>query len=225
MALLENPGISDLPSFSNIKQTSEPIKDSSYSARAPSVTVKSTSNDIESEHLEKTRFGIEEHPIDVVRHIKVGIIGAGLAGITAGVLLPAKLPGLDLRIYDKNADVVRQITTLYSVPMLTSGPGRHLVNLPFTRSAAILEILTLPTTGLKTHIRVFGVTYLHTPINQDSLPTLSGQKSLLREPRFETTGKAWHESITCINTFDFGNRYKRQSGSPMRGSGKSLLSM
>jgi hypothetical protein len=38
--------------------------------------------------------------------IKVGVIGAGLAGITAGVLLPAKLPGLDLRIYDKNADVV-----------------------------------------------------------------------------------------------------------------------
>jgi hypothetical protein len=223
MTLLENPGISALPSFSNIKQTSEPIKDSSYSARAPSVTVKSTSSDIESDHLEKTRFGIEEHPIDVVRQIKVGIIGAGLAGITAGVLLPAKLPGLDLRIYDKNADVVRQITTLYSVLMLTSGPGRHLVNLPsFTRSAAIL---TLPTTGLKTHIRVFGVTYLHTPINQDSLPTLSGQKSLLREPRFETTGKAWHESITCINTFDFSNRYKRQSGSPMRGSGKSLLSM
>jgi hypothetical protein len=222
MALLDNPGISALPSFSNIKQTSEPIKDSSYSARAPSVTVKSTSNDIESDHLGKPRFGIEEHPIDVVRHIKVGIIGAGLAGITAGVLLPAKLPGLDLRIYDKNADVVRQITTPYSVLMLTSGPGRHLVNLPFTRSAAIL---TLPTTGLKTHIRVFGVTYLRTPINQDSLPTLSGQKSLLREPRFETTGKAWHESITCINTFDFGNRYKRQSGSPMRGSGKSLLSM
>ncbi|KAL2867367.1 flavin-containing monooxygenase [Aspergillus lucknowensis] len=50
-------------------------------------------------------FQIEEHPIDDVRSIKVGVIGAGLSGITAGVLLPAKLPGLDLRIYDKNADV------------------------------------------------------------------------------------------------------------------------
>ncbi|KAE8353796.1 hypothetical protein BDV28DRAFT_164689 [Aspergillus coremiiformis] len=50
-------------------------------------------------------FAIEEHPIDEVRNIKVGIIGAGIAGITAGILLPAKLPGLDLRIYDKNADV------------------------------------------------------------------------------------------------------------------------
>ncbi|KAF7171420.1 hypothetical protein CNMCM6106_005797 [Aspergillus hiratsukae] len=50
-------------------------------------------------------FEIEEHPIDEVRQIKVGVLGAGLSGITAGVLLPAKVPGLDLRIYDKNADV------------------------------------------------------------------------------------------------------------------------
>ncbi|KAL4895280.1 hypothetical protein BDV59DRAFT_199951 [Aspergillus ambiguus] len=53
----------------------------------------------------KVQFELEEHPIDEVRPIKVGIIGAGLSGITAGALLPAKLPGLDLRIYDKNADV------------------------------------------------------------------------------------------------------------------------
>ncbi|GKZ34794.1 hypothetical protein AbraIFM66950_005150 [Aspergillus brasiliensis] len=50
-------------------------------------------------------FEIEEHPIDEVRPIKVGVIGAGLAGITAGVLFPAKLPGLDLRIYEKNSGV------------------------------------------------------------------------------------------------------------------------
>ncbi|KAL5334155.1 hypothetical protein BJX70DRAFT_402858 [Aspergillus crustosus] len=59
----------------------------------------------ESKASSKPAFQIEEHPIDQVRPIKVGIIGAGLSGITAGVLLPAKLPGLDLRIYDKNADV------------------------------------------------------------------------------------------------------------------------
>ncbi|PWY77689.1 flavin-binding monooxygenase [Aspergillus eucalypticola CBS 122712] len=50
-------------------------------------------------------FEIEEHPIDELRPIKVGVIGAGLAGITAGALLPAKLPGLDLRIYEKNSGV------------------------------------------------------------------------------------------------------------------------
>lgn len=58
-------------------------------------------------------FEIEEHPIDQVRPIKVGVIGAGLAGITAGILFPVKLPGLDLRIYDKNADVVRYLPTFY----------------------------------------------------------------------------------------------------------------
>ncbi|KAJ5354699.1 hypothetical protein N7541_005743 [Penicillium brevicompactum] len=51
------------------------------------------------------QFTLEEHPVDEVRPIKVGVIGAGLTGITAGVMLPAKLPGLDLRIYEKNADV------------------------------------------------------------------------------------------------------------------------
>lgn len=51
-------------------------------------------------------FRLEEHPIDQLRPIKVGVIGGGLSGVTAGILLPAKLPGLDLRIYDKNADLV-----------------------------------------------------------------------------------------------------------------------
>lgn len=35
------------------------------------------------------------------------MIGAGISGITAGVLLPAKVPGIDLTIYEKNSDVVR----------------------------------------------------------------------------------------------------------------------
>lgn len=34
------------------------------------------------------------------------MIGAGLAGINCGVLLPRKVPGLELVIYDKNSDVV-----------------------------------------------------------------------------------------------------------------------
>lgn len=51
-------------------------------------------------------FELEAHPVDTVQPMKVGVIGAGLAGITAGILIPAKVPGLDLRIYEKNADVV-----------------------------------------------------------------------------------------------------------------------
>lgn len=37
-----------------------------------------------------TNFKISEHPIDEVRTLKVGIVGSGLAGLTAGALLPAK---------------------------------------------------------------------------------------------------------------------------------------
>ncbi|OBT76266.1 hypothetical protein VF21_03316 [Pseudogymnoascus sp. 05NY08] len=35
----------------------------------------------------------------------VAVIGAGISGITAGILLPAKVPGIDLTIYEKNSDV------------------------------------------------------------------------------------------------------------------------
>jgi hypothetical protein len=44
--------------------------------------------------------------IDHVRELKVAVIGAGLAGINAGILLPAKVPGIKLIIYEKNEDVV-----------------------------------------------------------------------------------------------------------------------
>jgi ribulose 1,5-bisphosphate synthetase/thiazole synthase len=64
-----------------------------------------TDKEVDGSDRADTHFELEEHPVDEVRPIKVGIIGAGLTGITAGVMLPAKLPGLDLRIYDKNADV------------------------------------------------------------------------------------------------------------------------
>jgi protoporphyrinogen oxidase len=38
--------------------------------------------------------------------LQVAVIGAGIAGITAGVLLPRKVPGIQLTIFDKNNDVV-----------------------------------------------------------------------------------------------------------------------
>ncbi|RAK99361.1 flavin-containing monooxygenase [Aspergillus ibericus CBS 121593] len=75
----------------------------------PTVSLKSLVNEtvLADRTKEEARpaFEIEEHPIDQVRPIKVGVIGAGLAGITAGILFPAKVPGLDLRIYEKNAGV------------------------------------------------------------------------------------------------------------------------
>ncbi|KAF5536972.1 flavin-binding monooxygenase [Fusarium napiforme] len=50
-------------------------------------------------------FKIEEHPTDQVRDLKVAVIGAGLSGVTAAVLLTAKVPGLDLVVYEKNNNV------------------------------------------------------------------------------------------------------------------------
>lgn len=52
------------------------------------------------------KFELEEHTIDEIPEVSVAVIGAGIGGITAGVLLPAKVPGINLRIYEKNADVV-----------------------------------------------------------------------------------------------------------------------
>ena len=53
-----------------------------------------------------TDFKLTDAPIDEVRELKVAIIGGGITGITAGILLPAKVPGIDLTILEKNDDVV-----------------------------------------------------------------------------------------------------------------------
>ncbi|KAG8529134.1 uncharacterized protein KY384_005769 [Bacidia gigantensis] len=50
-------------------------------------------------------FKLEEHPVDQGQDLKVAVIGAGISGITAGVLLPIKVPGIQLTIIEKNADV------------------------------------------------------------------------------------------------------------------------
>ncbi|KAI0013333.1 FAD/NAD(P)-binding domain-containing protein [Xylariaceae sp. FL0662B] len=43
--------------------------------------------------------------IDEPRQLRVAVIGAGLAGVIAGVILPAKVLGIKLTIFEKNADV------------------------------------------------------------------------------------------------------------------------
>lgn len=44
--------------------------------------------------------------IDEPRSLRVAVIGGGLSGILAGVLLPKKVPGIQLTIFEKNADLV-----------------------------------------------------------------------------------------------------------------------
>lgn len=55
-----------------------------------------------------TDFVLSERPIDEVRPLKVAVIGAGLTGITAGILLPIKVPCIKLTILEKNSDVVSE---------------------------------------------------------------------------------------------------------------------
>ncbi|KAL1383436.1 cyclohexanone monooxygenase [Phyllosticta capitalensis] len=50
-------------------------------------------------------YELEDHFIDDVRPLKVAIVGTGLAGVTAGVILLHKVPKIQLTILDKNADV------------------------------------------------------------------------------------------------------------------------
>lgn len=53
-----------------------------------------------------TVFQLTEAPIDEIRQLSVAVIGAGLTGITASILLSAKVPGVKLTVFDKNPDVV-----------------------------------------------------------------------------------------------------------------------
>jgi len=49
---------------------------------------------------------IEEHAIDDIPSLKAVVVGAGIAGITTGILLPRKVPGLELKIFEKTSDIV-----------------------------------------------------------------------------------------------------------------------
>ncbi|KAL8822254.1 MAG: hypothetical protein Q9191_007005 [Dirinaria sp. TL-2023a] len=63
-------------------------------------------NGYDSGSIPATGFQLEDHPIDEGRKLRVIVIGAGLSGILAGILLPIKVPGIELTILEKNADVV-----------------------------------------------------------------------------------------------------------------------
>ncbi|KAL2889556.1 putative sterigmatocystin biosynthesis monooxygenase stcW [Ceratocystis lukuohia] len=53
----------------------------------------------------QARIPLVDRHIDEPRAVRVAVIGAGLSGILAGALLPAKVPGIKLTIYEKNTDV------------------------------------------------------------------------------------------------------------------------
>ncbi|ROV91505.1 hypothetical protein VMCG_09473 [Cytospora schulzeri] len=55
-------------------------------------------------HYPKSRVNLIDRFVDEPRKIRVVVIGGGLAGILAGCLLPEKVPGIELVIYEKNPD-------------------------------------------------------------------------------------------------------------------------
>lgn len=117
MAAIEGPIVAGLQRLHNSNgYAPAPVHVSVNLKDTTPTEVKAVSEDLKDLPTAKPEFELEEHPIDEVRPIKVGVIGAGLAGVTAGALLPAKLPGLDLRIYDKNADVVCLYLSDYCMP-------------------------------------------------------------------------------------------------------------
>jgi cation diffusion facilitator CzcD-associated flavoprotein CzcO len=55
---------------------------------------------------DKQNLKISNRFIDEPRSLRVAVIGGGLTGIIAGILLPQKVPGIQLTIYEKNHDFV-----------------------------------------------------------------------------------------------------------------------
>ncbi|RMZ81288.1 hypothetical protein DV737_g2550, partial [Chaetothyriales sp. CBS 132003] len=53
----------------------------------------------------RSNLKLPDRHIDNVRTLKVIVVGAGMAGIVSGILLPAKVPKIELHILEKNYDV------------------------------------------------------------------------------------------------------------------------
>ncbi|OAL47186.1 FAD/NAD(P)-binding domain-containing protein [Pyrenochaeta sp. DS3sAY3a] len=48
---------------------------------------------------------LEDHAIDDVRPLRVAVVGAGISGITSAIFLPAKVPKIDLVVYERESDI------------------------------------------------------------------------------------------------------------------------
>ena len=93
----------------------EPLREASKVAQRPiKEGLETLSSQVPPVDYPQTKFELEAHGVDEVRSLRVVVIGAGLSGILAGILLPVKVPKIDLTIYEKNADVV-SIPLNYSI--------------------------------------------------------------------------------------------------------------
>lgn len=118
---LSGPGIADLPSIDVKGHTShEKVSEVNEVSPTPVNSSDSTSaSNGESKPVSypKSRVDLVDRFLDEPRKLRVAVIGGGLSGIIGGCLLPAKVPGIELVIYEKNPNFVSCILTkllLYS---------------------------------------------------------------------------------------------------------------
>ena len=132
-------------------QPDDPMTGNSIEIESDSTWDSNTSNTTPSLQDEwiyphPTEFKLTEKPIDEVRELKVAVIGAGISGITAGILLPAKVPGIQLTIIDKNDDVVKSLMflgcegTMLSVRLGWYMVRKHLPRRPLRHPSPRLSI-------------------------------------------------------------------------------------
>lgn len=79
-----------------------------------STTAPSLDGEVKQLHYPRSRVSLIDRFVDEPRKVKVAVIGGGLAGILAGCLLPVKVPGIELVIYEKNPDFVSRSEVIIS---------------------------------------------------------------------------------------------------------------
>lgn len=136
-------------------------------------------------------FQLEDRPLDDIRSLRVTVVGAGLSGILAGILLPVKVPGIELTILEKNSDVVSRVPSCSYLAVLIER-----------------NFLIRVGRGLRTPIPALDAMYrpMSTKVHLHQVP--NGLKSMPKAPRFEVTGRTWLGSMvsTAISNWAVWSR-------------------
>ncbi|KUJ12617.1 FAD/NAD(P)-binding domain-containing protein [Mollisia scopiformis] len=93
------------PSLEDLDATASDVRVDGKQGASDSVHLSQKTLPTSAPEVPRALFQFEDHPIDSKKRIRVAVIGAGIAGVTAGVLLPIKVPGIDLQIFEKNTEV------------------------------------------------------------------------------------------------------------------------
>lgn len=165
----------------------------------------------------KSRLDIVDRFLDEPRKLRVAIIGGGLAGILSGCLLPAKVPGVELVIYEKNPDFVslalekkkRGLGRSMSRHLNTvayqnrHGIGRNLVRERLSRygDTVVKRTCEFDAGGkLTCTFQGFAVTFHRMFTSRLSLQRRTGATSLLTALKSEITGSRLPRSTTSMSS-------------------------